>query len=344
MSHDTAPKVSAIVTAPADWYVDPAQWQAERRKVFAGNWQFLCHESDVEAPRQWRADVLAGFPVVVVRGDDGELRGFHNVCRHRAGPLVKDEAGVCDGYLTCEYHGWKYMLDGRLRMARDFGAASDFDPREYGLFPIRLAVWRGLVFAGLNEVLPDLDEELKPLDARLGVLDWSGFRVGLRRSHLLDCNWKTYVENYLEGYHVPNVHPGLDAEILSDQYKVTVDGKVALHEVPPLSQDAVYDGVWAWLWPNVAINVYQRGLMIERMSPIGHDKTRLDYTYLTPGGETVAAETLAMSDQVTAEDKWIAEKVQENLNAGVYRTGRLSPKHEIAVAAFQTWVRDALEI
>ncbi|WP_031235329.1 aromatic ring-hydroxylating dioxygenase subunit alpha [Asticcacaulis sp. AC402] len=344
MSHDTAPKMSAVVTAPADWYVDPALWQVERRNVFGGNWQFLCHESDVAAPRQWRADVLAGYPVVAVRGDDGILRGFHNVCRHRAGPLVKDEAGTCDGHLTCEYHGWKYMLDGRLRMARDFGAASDFDPRDYGLFPIRLAVWRGLVFAGLNEVLPDLDEDLKPLDARLGVLDWSGFKVGLRRSHLLDCNWKTYVENYLEGYHVPNVHPGLDAEILSDQYKVTVDGKVALHEVPPRSHDAVYDGVWAWLWPNVAINVYQRGLMIERMSPVGHDKTRLDYTYLTPGGETVAAETLAMSDQVTAEDKWIAERVQENLNAGVYRTGRLSPKHEIAVAAFQTWVRDALKI
>ena len=343
MSDDIAPINKAQVTAPVTWYTDPAVYAVERRKVFAANWQFLAHESDVAQNRAWRADVLAGFPVVVVRGDDGVLRGFHNVCRHRAGPLVREEAGVCEGHLTCQYHGWKYTLDGRLRLARDFGPASDFDPRDFGLFPLQVAVWRGLVFVGLGEDLPDLAQVMAPLDTRLGVLDWSGFGVGLRRSHLLECNWKTYVENYLEGYHVPNIHPGLDAEILSDQYRVTVDGRIALHEVPPRSPEAVYDGVWAWLWPNVAINVYNRGLMIERMSPVGHDKTRLDYTYLTPGGEAVSVETLAMSDQVTAEDKWIAERVQENLNAGVYHTGRLSPKHEIAVAAFQDWVRAAIE-
>lgn len=341
MSHDIQ-QGRAPVTAPAEWYVDPALWPVERRRIFAANWQFLCHDSDVAVPRQWRADTLAGYPVVAVRGDDGILRAFHNVCRHRAGPLVREEAGVCEGHLTCAYHGWKYTLEGRLRMARDFGAASDFDPREFGLFPVRIAVWRGLVFAGIAEDLPDLDSLLRPVDARLGAKDWSGLKVGLRRSHDLDCNWKTYVENYLEGYHVPDIHPGLDAEILSDQYRVTVEGQVALHEVPP-RDGAVYDGVWAWLWPNIAINVYQRGLMIERMSPLGYDRTRLDYTYLTPDGEAVPDDTLAMSDQVTAEDKWIAERVQDNLNAGVYRTGRLSPKHEIALAAFQTWVRDALE-
>ena len=138
------------------------------------------------------------------------------------------------------------------------------------------------------------------------------------------------------------MHPGLDAEIQSALYRVTVEGKVVLHDAPPKSSDAVYDGLWGWVWPNIGINVYQRGLMIERMSPIGHLQTRLDYLYLTPDGEAVSEDTLAMSDQVTAEDIWITERVQENLNAGVYQTGRLSPKHEIAVAAFQGWVREAL--
>jgi len=78
------------------------------------------------------------------------------------------------------------------------------------------------------------------------------------------------------------------------------------------------------------------------MSPVGHAQTRLDYLYLTPGGQAVAADTLEMSDQVTAEDKWITERVQENLNAGIYDRGRLSPKHEAGVAAFQDWVRVAL--
>ena len=347
MSDDITPVTRSPVTAPARIYADPAVYALERRTIFAANWQFLGHESDLAENRAWRADVLVGYPIVVVRGDDEILRGFHNVCRHRAGPLVPTEAGICDGHLTCQYHGWKYMLDGRLRMARDFGAAqngqADFDPREFGLFPVKVATWRGLVFVGLGEDLPDLDEMLKPLDARLGAVDWSGFGVGLRRSHILHCNWKTYVENYLEGYHVPIVHPGLDAEIQADKYRVEVDGRVVLHDAPPRSPDAVYDGVWGWLWPNIAINVYQKGLMIERMSPVSHDRTRLDYVYLTPGGEPVAAETLAMSDQVTAEDKWITEQVQENLNAGIYHTGRLSPKHETAIAAFQDWVQAALE-
>lgn len=332
----------AAVTAPARWYADPALWPVERRNVFAEGWQFLCHVSEVEAPRSWRADVLAGWPVIAVRGDDGILRGFHNVCRHRAGPLTREDSGTCDGHLTCQYHGWKYMMDGRLRMARDFGAAADFDPRQFSLMPVAIATWRGLVFIGIGEGQPSLAKLMAPLDARLGEVDWSGLKVALRRQHVLDCNWKTYVENYSEGYHVPNIHPGLDAEIEASQYKVTIEGRVVLHDVPPRSHDTVYDGVWAWVWPNIAVNCYRRGLMIERMSPDGHARTRLDYLYLTPDGEPVASSTLAMSDEVTAEDKWIVERVQQNLNAGVYDTGRLSPKHEGAVAAFQAWVREAL--
>ena len=332
----------AAVTAPASWYTDPAQWSIERQTIFAATWQFLCHDSDLAAPGAYRADVLASYPIVALRDDKGELRAFHNVCRHRAGPLVRDEAGTCPGALVCQYHGWRYTLDGRLRAARDFGPADDFDPRDFSLYPVGLAVWRGLVFARIEdpigEDLPDLADMLAPVDARLGKVDWSYLRVGLRRHHDLDCNWKTYVENYLEGYHVPDVHPGLNAEIVAEQYRVTLEGQVALHEAPP-RDGAVYDGVWAWLWPNIAINVYAEGLMIERMSPIDHGRTRLDYTYLTPDGAAVPQATLTMSDQVTAEDKWIAEVVQRNLAAGIYKTGRLSPKHEIALAAFQAWVR-----
>lgn len=329
-------------TAPAAWYADPQLWPAERSNVFARTWQFVTHESALPEKRAWRADNLAGYPIILVRDDAGLVRGFHNVCRHRAGPLVKDEAGVCDGALTCQYHGWRYALDGRLRAARDFGAAADFDVREYSLFPIKLQTWRGLIFAAIAGEVPDLAELMAPLDARLAGADWSKLRIGLRRTHLLDCNWKTYVENYLEGYHVPAMHPSLDADVQSDKYAVTVEGRVALHYAPPRKPDAVYDGLWAWVWPNIGVNVYQRGLMIERMSPVGHAQTRLDYVYLTPDGETVSPQTLEMSDVVTAEDKWIVERVQENLNAGVYDRGRLSPKHEGAVAAFQDWVRTAI--
>jgi choline monooxygenase len=332
----------ASETAPASWYAEPQFWPRERTGIFASNWQFATHESAVAEPRAWAAETLAGYPVLLVRGEDGVLRGFHNVCRHRAGPLVREASGVCDGVLTCQYHGWRYALDGRLRAARDFGAADGFDVREYGLFPIELEIWRGLIFAAVEPNRPPLTDLLAPLDQRLGDADWSDLRIALRRTHVLACNWKTYVENYLEGYHVSTMHPGLDADVQSDKYEVSIEGRVAIHYAPPRAPDAVYDGLWAWVWPNIGVNVYQRGLMIERMSPIGHTHTQLDYFYLTPGGEAVSTETMAMSDQVTAEDKWIVERVQANLNAGVYDRGRLSPKHENGVAAFQAWVREII--
>lgn len=332
-------------TLPADLYRGEGDaWARERARIFARSWQPFAHESQFAEPGAFVAQTIAGWPLLVVRGEDGVLRGFHNVCRHRAGPLTAEGAGRCaDGALTCRYHGWRYTLDGRLRAARDFGASADFDPRAYGLWPVRVAVWRGLVFVALGDDVPALEETLAPLDARLGAQDWSGLTLAAQRAHPIACNWKTYVENYLEGYHIPVMHPSLDAEVDSGRYAVEMDGRIAVHHVPSKDPNGVYDGLFAWVWPNWALNVYRTGLMLERMTPTGPRSVQLDYFYLMPPGETVSAETMAMSDTVTAEDKWIVERVQENLDAGVYVSGRLSPKHEGCVAAFQAFVRHALD-
>ena len=334
---------TAPTTLPADYYrADPAQWDAERRAIFARSWQFFGHDSGLAETGSWIAETIAGYPLVVVRDEQGDLRGYHNVCRHRAGPLTDGPSGVCDGALVCRYHGWRYSLDGRLRAARDFGPSADFDPRDYGLFPVRVETWRGLVFVAIDADIAPLADWVAPLERRLAGRDWGALEVALVRNHPIACNWKTYVENYLEGYHVPSIHPSLDAEIDSKRYTVTMDGLVAIHEVPTRSPTAVYDGLWAWLWPNLGVNIYATGLMMERMSPVGPGSCRLDYIYLMPRGVAVSPETLAMSDVVTAEDIEIAETVQANLDAGVYDVGRLSLRHEGAVAAFQGFVRKAL--
>lgn len=329
-------------TLPATLYRDPSVYGRERASVFARSWQFLCHASELDVAGAFAAETVAGYPLLAVRGEDGVVRAFHNVCRHRAGPLTAAPRGRCEGALTCAYHGWSYALDGRLKSARDFGKAEGFDPRAFALLPLRAEVWRGCVFVNADADAASLAALLAPLDSRLGARGFDALRPALRLTHRLACNWKTYVENYLEGYHVPVLHPGLDAEIDSARYVVTVDGRVALHEAPSRKAGAVYDGLWAWVWPNLGVNVYAEGLMLERIVPEGAHATRLDYLYLMPPGVEVAPGTRAMSDAVTAEDKWMVERVQENLDAGVYDTGRLSPRHEGAVAAFQGWVRAAL--
>ncbi len=123
-------------TLPASWYRDEAVYQTERREVFGREWLAFARADQVATAGSYVAQVLAGYPLVVVRDDTGVLRGFHNVCRHRAGPLVDDGNGTCRGGLVCRYHGWTYRLDGSLLRARDFGSDADLDPASCGLWPV----------------------------------------------------------------------------------------------------------------------------------------------------------------------------------------------------------------
>lgn len=330
-------------TAHASTYRDPTRFAAERAGVFGRSWLFMGHVSELTREGDVLTATIAGYPLIVVRSGQG-LKAFHNVCRHRAGPLFDKERGNCGGALTCRYHGWVYTLDGRLRNARDFGAAAGFDPRNYSLFEVRVETWRGFVFVNLAAAAPALSAALAPLDARLGGPALENLVHAERRTHDIACNWKIYVENYLEGYHIPLVHPQLNAEVDASKYEVTVDGSVCFHYAPPVS--GVYDGLWAFALPHLGVNVYGAGLMMERMVPLSLSETRLIYDfYLTPeaaGNPAQRASILGTSGTVTAEDKWICERVQANIHAGVYEAGVLSPKHEAGVAWFQRYVAEAV--
>jgi len=334
-------------TLPARWYRDPAVFEAERRAVFGRTWQLFAHASELSEPGACRAEVLAGWPVLVRRGRDGVLRGFHNVCRHRAGPLAPDGASRCP-VLRCRYHGWVYGDDGRLERTPDFGEAraEGFDPDALGLFPVAVETWRGFVFVCLASDPPPLAEALGRLPALARALPFESLRFHGRAEHPIRANWKTYVENYLEGYHIPYVHPALHREVDAKAYRVEAAERVVTHHVPsrPRVEAPVYEGLWAWLVPNLAFNFYGRGLSVERMLPEGPGAMRIEYLFLfaDDAGPAEREAALAMSRTVTAEDVAICEAVQRNLDAGAYTVGRLSPRHEEGVFYFQRWVRRAL--
>jgi choline monooxygenase len=323
-------------------YRGPDQYAVERRGVFARSWLLLAHESQLPETGSYVATSVAGFPLIVVRGEEGRIRAFHNVCRHRAGPLAEDGEGRCEGQLVCRYHGWRYALDGRLANARDFGPAEGFDPRAFGLFQIACEAWRGFVFVNMDREAAPLAGTLAPLAAKTHDLPLESFRFWRRQTHEIRCNWKNYVENYLEGYHLPLVHPGLSENVDGSRYEVDVQPPAVFHRAPPRT-NAPMSGLWAWLWPCHGINVYNDGLMMERMWPNGHDRTILDYLYCFPEGMAPADKErpMASSEIITAEDIKITEAVQRNLDAGIYATGRLSPKHEMGVAWFQAAILDA---
>jgi choline monooxygenase len=328
-------------TLPAAFYRDSVLYGRERCCVFARTWQFAGHEAQLVEPGQWLALTIAGYPVIVVRGED-RIRAFHNVCRHRAGPLAPDGQGRCERNLVCRYHGWRYTLDGRLASARDFGPAEGFDPRDFGLFPLACETWRGFVFINMDVDAPPLASVIGPLAERARHMPLETYCPARHMTHEIRCNWETYVENYLEGYHLPIVHPALNAAVDSSRYETELQGEMVFHYAPPRTGTPV-SGLWGWMWPSLGINGYANGLSMERMWPLDHARTRLDYLYFFPADlpESDKAAAVNASEVTTAEDIAITEAVQRNLDSGIYERGRLSPKHETAVALFQRLVAGA---
>ncbi len=348
-AHRPSDRLARAETLPAELYHGVGPFEAERRAIFGRSWILLGHESEVAETGDTLAERLAGWPIFVRRGRDGVLRGFHDVCRHRAGPVVGmpegDTALACrTPLLRCRYHGWVYDEEGVLERTPDFGDAEDFDPRSFALAPVRVDIWRGFVFVCLDASAPALAHTLGRLPELTAHLPLEAHRFYGRTAHRLRCNWKTYVENYLEGYHIPYVHPRLHREIDSSAYAVSAEKQVVTHSAPARDRVAapVYDGLWAWLFPNLALNVYETGLSVERMMPVSPNEMRIEYLFFFAEGVDPEA-ALAMCEEVTAEDRAICEAVQNNLEAGVYDRGRLSPRHEAGVFFFQSLVREALE-
>ena len=324
---------------PATAYSDPVRHEAERRAVFAREWTAVGDTRQLADPGAYLALEVAGYPVVIVN-DAGVLRGFHNVCRHRSGPLVWDGAGTCRS-LVCRYHGWSYGLDGTLRSARDFGG--ELATEELALIDVAVATWRGLLFVNLDGAAPPLTEWLGAVVDRCAPWDMEALQVVHRSGHDIDANWKVYAENYQEGYHIPLVHPGLHRQVDSSRYAVELLGPVAVHSAPT-REGSVTEGTWLWRFPGLALNLYRSGMSLETYWPTGPTSTRVEYTFFAdpsrPADEWEA--TVANSVTVLDEDRVICESVQRNLQSGASLPPVLSPRHEQGVALVQRLVEQAL--
>jgi choline monooxygenase len=322
----------------AEAYHDPGRHRHERQAIFARTWQLVGAADAVAEPGAYLAVDLAGWPIVVVRDRDGVLRAFHNVCRHRAGPLVDDGAGACSRFV-CRYHGWAYGLDGDLVSARDFSDDDLLDPASLALVAVRVESWRGLVFVNLDPAAAPLVDSFAGVVAASASFPMEDFRFAHEFHEDVDCDWKAYADNYLEGYHLPLVHPELTREVVAEQYRVMVGDRFVEHTVPP-RDGAINAGRWLWQYPNLALNLYPDAMNVEHYLPLGPGRVRITYRYFFRDPTAPDPEVERMSRTILSEDRRICEAVQRNLEAGVYTPGPLSPRHEPAVAAFQRWVTE----
>jgi choline monooxygenase len=325
-------------TIPNTWYLSEEIADLERRAVFGNTWQAAGRRDLVEKPGQFLTTDIGGEPILVVRGEDGTLRAFINVCRHRAARVCAEECGTATKF-RCHYHGWTYDLRGALRGLPEFDGVEGFRREDNGLPPVAVAEWGPYVWVHLGNPTEPLEQFLGPLpawvDARKAL---DGFMWHTRTVYELQCNWKVYVDNYLDGgYHVNTIHPGLAGVLDYKNYRADRDHNTVLQSSPMkpgegetgrtrVGTEAAY---W-WIYPNVMINLYSGVLDTKIVVPVAVDRCRVIFDLgFTPGvADDFKRDSLTVTDQVQREDVGVCEEVQRNLRSRSYTTGRFSVRRE----------------
>jgi choline monooxygenase len=327
------------LTLPASWYTDPDVYRREREPIFGRSWVLVGDDQQIPEPGNYFTEDVAGWQVFVRRRDDGGLVAFHNVCPHRAGPIVNEGCGHV-GNLTCRYHGWAFAADGALLNARDFGATV---PPDTALTRVQVASWRGFIFVCIDPDVAPLDEWLGRFPSSLDRIPLESYTFRRRTVRRVACNWKTYADNFLEGYHVPTVHPAMSRDSNANEYVVEMndDPRWNIHVMPPRG-DSVW-GIFGWFWPTFAFNVVPGGFAVERWLPRGHRHIDLIFDYYFAPDAADVDSIIDTAEIVADEDAGVCDRVQRNLESGVYDVGVLSPKWEYPLAAFHRLVRDTVE-
>jgi len=325
------------------YYVAPEVFAAERQAIFRRHWHMLGPAAQVAEPGQYLAVELANWKLFVIRGSDGVLRGFHNVCRHRGARLLEEGNGRCE-MLRCPYHLWVYGEAGELRHAPWFGEDPGFRLADWPLAPIAVETWRGLLFAAIDAET-SLVEQLGDLPQEVADYPIESFQPVASERFVMASNWKTYTDNFVEGYHVPGIHPAFLKVIQFDRFEtVALNGIVRM--TAPQKGGSIYGGKWLWAWPNWTLSLFPGGMNTSRINPLGPDATELVYHFYFADVSDATAEarraTIATNCAIVREDFGICEHTQRNYASGAYRPGPLSPRHEQSVAYFQRKVMAGL--
>jgi choline monooxygenase len=350
MQFNIDPDIRRAETMPSRFYTDPDSYKQSVDLIFAKSWQWIGDSDLVKVPGQIHPltllDGCLSEPILLSRDTDDRIHCLSNVCTHR-GNLVC-ESGGNERYLRCRYHGRRFGLDGKFQFMPEFEDVEGFPSDKDDLPNIPSGEWERFLFASVSPNI-SLDDYLRPMLERIGWMPIREFRLDPTRGrdYLVNAHWALYVDNYLEGFHIPFIHASLNATLDYGNYRselfetgnvqigVAGDGDHAF-DLPKDSPDygqriAAY---YFWLYPNTMFNFYPWGLSINVVKPVAHDRTKVTFIPYVWDESKIAGGAGAALDRVEREDEVVVELVQKGLRSRLYDRGRYSPKRENGVHQF----------
>ena len=340
--------IEAAPTPPKSWYTDPLPFAAEKRHVFEKAWIAVGRSDQVAVPGSYFTGELVGNPYIVLRDGEGQLRAMHNVCRHHAAIVAQESGHAVE--LVCPYHGWTYHLDGRLKRAPSMGKMTHFDAADFCLPPISVEEWGPLVLIDLDgakggENNPrDLAADIAPLVGPLAELGFENMKWIERRSYLINCNWKVFVDNSLDGgYHVAYAHEQLAEGLEFAGYRTTTFDRASVQICESSGKDNRLGDkvIYAWLYPNLFVNRYGRMMDTNVVLPVDVDTCQVVFDFFVDyedveqwNAKRTIRKSITQSHVIQKEDVEICESTQQGLRSMSFERGRYSSKLEQSVYAF----------
>jgi len=363
---------SLLATLPGRYYTDPAIFAMEQSRIFESMWFAAVRSSDLAEGGRFQTVTVGSESVLVVRGRDGALRAFLNICRHRGSTICSQESGQVRRNLQCTYHAWTYGLDGTLIAAPNLTKMQDIDRTEYGLIKVHLREWLGYAWVCLAAEPPSFEDTVvAAATERLGdaeaIAGWEidTLAVGRRIRYDVAANWKLIVENFMECYHCATIHPeltqmlpefadgyaaqyyvGHGAEFATEAKGFTIDGREGFEQIPGLGPEHDRKYYAITVKPQVFINLVPDHVIFHRMYPLAADRTVVECDWLYTRGTVASGKDVSASvelfHRVNEQDFDACERCQPRMSSRAYTAGGVLVPSEHHIATFHGWVNEAL--
>lgn len=328
--------ISKARTIPAHFYMCPEHFKEEIKKVFYRNWIHVGRLDLVQNKGDYFAGKVYRQPFIVTKSDEG-VHAFDNVCRHHGTTLTRGSGSLPGNCITCPYHGWTYSLDGKLMRATRLKGIEDFRPKDYGLRTVPLETMGQLIFLNFGDKSENDNVKFSKIDT-----DFDKLKFVKSKTYNLNCNWKVFVDNYLDGgYHVSYAHKQLASNLDLKSYTTivydrhSVQSCVNKSELTSSNRVGSKPSTFTWIYPNLMLNRYGKWLDTNTVFPIDAERCQVVFDYYIEKDATDDVDhDLQESDQVQLEDELLCEKVQEGMHSKFYNQGRYAPNVEMAMYHF----------